>query len=801
MSLFRLAPKERAIADARKDRTGKMDKRPRILIVDDDPVMLKVYSRLFGSAGCVVFEASTGTECLKLAVEERPDLVLLDVVLPDMDGVEVSKAIRAIPELKDSFIVLVSGLKISPDNQAQGLECGADGYIVSPLPNRELLARVQAMLRIRDVQARLRASEERFRVLVENAPDAIFVENKGLFAYVNPTAVNLLGATSKDQLIRGPIIERFHPSCHETMKEQFRLLEEKKRKMIPSEQSVIGLDGTVIDVEVSAVPIAYDEVEGSLVFLRDISKRKEAEERLRTSEHFLRSILSSSPTLIYIYDLISRQNVFANQEIVDFLGYTQEQVLAMGPNLFLEILHPDDAAIVTDHHARFSNAPDDEVLEVEYRMKDSKGEWRWFHCQEALFARSPEGHAWRILGSAQDITERKHAEKERKALQAQLNQAQKMESVGRLAGGVAHDFNNSLGVVLGYTEMALEMTSPDQPIFADLKEIEKAARRSAELTRQLLAFARRQTISPKVLDLNNTVEGMLKMLRRLIGEDISLNWLPGNNLWPIKVDPSQIDQILANLCVNARDAITGTGAVTIETQNIVLDKAFRAEHEGGVSRECVLLAVRDDGSGMDRETMERVFEPFFTTKELGKGTGLGLATVYGIVKQNNGLIDACSEPGKGTAFHIYFPRYTAEVERVEPEDSGAPVTGSAETILLVEDEPANLKMAKRMLRRLGYTVLLAGAPGEAIRIAKEQPGKIRLLVTDVVMPEMNGRDLAENIMALNPDIKILFMSGYTADVIAHHGVLDEEVHFIQKPFSMQDLASKLQEMLGESEIE
>ena len=401
----------------------------------------------------------------------------------------------------------------------------------------------------------------------------------------------------------------------------------------------------------------------------------------------------------------------------------------------------------------------------------------------------------------QDISERKRAEGEREKLRAQLNQAQKMESVGRLAGGVAHDFNNMLGVILGHSEIAMDQLDPAQPLHADLQEIHEAAKRSADLTRQLLAFARKQTVLPKVLDLNETVEGMLKMLRRLIGEDIDLAWLPENNLWPLKVDPSQIDQILANLCVNARDAIAGNGKITIETENVVYDEAYCARHEGTLPGDYVLLVVSDNGCGMDEETQAKLFEPFFTTKELGKGTGLGLATVYGIVKQNNGFINIYSEPGYGTTFKVYLPRYFAKAGRKSKTGAAAPIGRGHETILLVEDEPAMLAMTTMMLERQGYTVLQAGTPGEAIRLAEAHPGELSLLVTDVVMPEMNGRELAKNILSLYPGLKRLFMSGYTSNVIAHHGVLDEGVNFLQKPFSMQNLAAKVRQALGEGTAE
>ena len=298
-----------------------------------------------------------------------------------------------------------------------------------------------------------------------------------------------------------------------------------------------------------------------------------------------------------------------------------------------------------------------------------------------------------------------------------------------------------------------------------------------------------------MLDLNETVASMLKMLQRLIGEDIQLHWQPAAELWPVRVDPSQIDQILANLCVNARDAIAGVGKLSIETGNRVFDEEYCVSHTGFAAGEYVRLAVSDDGRGMDQEMLGHIFEPFFTTKAVGEGTGLGLATVYGIVKQNNGFINVYSEAGKGTTFTIYLPRHMGEVEQAWTETAAEPAMRGHETILLVEDEPAILAMTRKMLEMQGFAVLAANTPDEALRLAREHPNEIHLLVTDVVMPGMNGWDLAQKLQAIFPSLKNLFMSGYTADIIAHHGVLAEGVAFIQKPFSRQDLASNVRKVL------
>jgi nitrogen-specific signal transduction histidine kinase len=387
---------------------------------------------------------------------------------------------------------------------------------------------------------------------------------------------------------------------------------------------------------------------------------------------------------------------------------------------------------------------------------------------------------------------------EQKALEDQLHQAQKMESVGRLAGGVAHDFNNMLMVISGYADLTLMQTACDDPRYSGLQEIRDAARRSANLTRQLLAFARKQTVAPVVLDMNDTIAGMLKMLRRLIGEDIELAWLPGPELWKVRIDPSQIDQLLANLAVNARDAIAGVGKVAIKTDNMLLEASNCIHHQGCSPGEYVVLTVGDTGIGMSREVREHIFEPFFTTKEEGKGTGLGLATVYGIVKQNLGFVGVESEPGRGTTILIHLPRFVEEARAdLAGQDPDEALPGGTETVLLVEDEEAILALGRRFIERLGYTILTANSPAEAMRQAEEYKGAIDLLVTDIVMPGMNGRELAERLRQRFPGLKCLFMSGYSADIIAKQGVLEEGIHFLAKPFSLRDIAFKARQALEE----
>ena len=519
--------------------------------------------------------------------------------------------------------------------------------------------------------------------------------------------------------------------------------------------------------------------------------RRQVKAALKESEARYAATLSALDDGLWDWHVPSG-NIFFSPIYYSILGYDNGEF----PPTFdswRHLVHPDDIERVEE--VLRQSLESGKGFTIDLRMKKKTDEWLWVCTRGKTVESSQAGKAQRMVGTLSDITERKLGEEEHARLEANLQQAQKMESIGRLAGGVAHDFNNMLGVILGHSEFALELTSPDQPIHGNLTEIRKAAERSADLTRQLLAFARKQAISPKVIDLNDSVEDILKMLRRLIGESIHLSWQPGPDLWPVKVDPAQIDQILANLCVNAMDAIEDVGKIVIKTFNTTLDEEYCRDHQGFAVGEYICLTVMDNGTGMDPETVGHIFEPFFTTKEVGKGTGLGLATVYGAVKQNNGFIHVISNPGQGSSFEIFLPR-NKDLALADRKAFALelPPCGD-ETILLVEDEPTILKMTKIILEKQGYTVFAMDNPGEALQLAKDHADELHLLITDVIMPEMNGGDLAKAIKPFKPDLKYLFMSGYAANVIAHHGVLDPGVHFIEKPFSNKSLAIKVREVL------
>lgn len=432
----------------------------------------------------------------------------------------------------------------------------------------------------------------------------------------------------------------------------------------------------------------------------------------------------------------------------------------------------------------------EEVLNFECQMTRKDGSVFWASIR-ARIVQDNSGETAYLQGFTTDITARKQAEE-------MIRQLRKTEHLEQFAGDIAHDYNNMLSVIHGYTESALQKISPDDPLRKDLEEVQDAARRATIVTRQLLAFGSKQAINPQVIDLNETVEDIINIIQRLIGENIELSWVPGENLWQAWMDPAQIDQILANLCTNARDAISGAGKVTIETENVSIDEVYCSYNTEASPGDYVMLAVTDNGHGMDRETQRTIFQPFFTTKAADRKTGLGLPTVYGIVRQNNGFIYVYSEPGQGTTFKIYLPRYTGPAGR-----TGEKVTtiarGNGETVLVVEDEIAVLTLAGKMLTGLNYRVLTANSPAEAIAMAETHAGAIRLLLTDVVMPGMNGMEVAGRVRAFCPDIRVLYMSGYTANTIVHRDFSENREHFIQKPFSRNHLGAKIREILSEGE--
>ncbi|MDD3814767.1 MAG: PAS domain S-box protein [Desulfocapsaceae bacterium] len=648
-----------------------------------------------------------------------------------------------------------------------------------------------------DITQRKRAEDDLqlTQSCIERLTIGVFrLDEEGRIKYVNTSACERLGY-SCNELLSMTVFD-INPVLT-----QEQWLEQKKKMGLNWSGTIETLhrrkDGSTFPVEVTINHFEHGTEHFTFSFATDISERKQAEKDLLESEERYRTLVNNLPGVACrCLNDAQRTMIFLSSVVKGMTGYPATDFIDNAVRSYISIIHPDDRELVhsTVQQGVGAHLP----FAFEYRLLRSDNTILWVYERgQGVF--DTTGKVLWIDGVICDITKQRQAQEEKERLQAQLLQAQKMESVGRLAGGVAHDFNNMLQTIIGYSDLSLDQIEATSPVHEGLVEIRKAAMRSADLTRQLLAFARKQTAKPKIIDLNDTVAGMLKMLQRLIGENIDLAWLPGHGLWPVKMDPSQLDQILANLMINARDAIADTGRITIETDNISLDTVYCADHPGFCPGEYVLLVVSDNGCGIDKEILAHIFEPFFTTKEKGKGTGLGLATVYGIVKQNNGFVNVYSEPGQGTTFRIYLPSFTTET--VTAETQPAPESlGGTETVLLVEDEAVLLNLAKTILKRLGYNVLSANTPMAALQLVEEHTGGIDLLITDVVMPEMNGRELAQRLSSLRPTMRCLYMSGYTANVIAHHGVLDTGIHFIQKPFSVDDLARSIRETLQDDKI-
>jgi PAS domain S-box-containing protein len=509
-------------------------------------------------------------------------------------------------------------------------------------------------------------------------------------------------------------------------------------------------------------------------------ERKRAEEALARSETTYRSLVEDSPFGIFRSTPDGRL-LAVNPALVSILGYDSEAEL-LQKNMATDVyVDPAQRARLLDEVLKSDSLTGESL----WRRKDAKA---ITVRHTARVVRDAEGRVEYFNVLVEDITERR-------LLENQLRQAQKMEAVGRLAGGVAHDFNNLLTAILGSADLVLDTLPPDAPEREDLDEIRKAAKRAGDLTRQLLAFSRQQVLAPQVLDLNALVANMEKLLRRLIGEDIELRAALAPDLGAVKADPGQLEQVIVNLAVNARDAMPQGGRLTIETASVELDQAYEEQHFAAQPGSYVLLAVSDTGTGMDAATLSHIFEPFFTTKEKGKGTGLGLATVYGIVKQSGGYVWVYSELGQGTSFKVYLPRVEQSSEPVAARKTPARVVGGTETILLAEDEAAVRNLARRVLEKHGYTLLVAATGRDGVQVATQHAGPIDLLVTDVVMPEMGGRELAQRLTALQPGLKVLYLSGYTDDAIVHRGVLETGIAFLQKPFTADVLARKIREVL------
>ncbi|MCL4540353.1 MAG: PAS domain S-box protein [Bacteroidetes bacterium] len=630
----------------------------------------------------------------------------------------------------------------------------------------------------------LQKNEERLRITLEASNIGVWDWNLQEDKWVStPLYFKMLGydpdTESQNREVWG---ERFHPDDRESVIRKMETIRGKGENGFNIEFRFRHADGSYRWVNSIGKAVEWDKY-GRVTRLVgvqiDITERKEAELALRESEEKFRALVEASASGIWIHN--GRSFLYANPTALKITGYTLEELLRLD---VLEI-HPQELRSQLRERIGKRLKGEDVTSRFELQIIRKTGETIWANFSVALIQYQGQPA---ILVSVYDITDRKNIEE-------QLVQSQKMEGVGRLAGGVAHDYNNMLGIIIGYTELITQRLKKDDPIARYVELIGSASRRGADLTRQLLAFARREIVSPKPIDPNAAIGLLQNMLGKLIGEDVAIRFLPGKDVWKIKIDPTQFDQILVNLSTNARDAISGVGTIIIETSNVVVSEIYTQNKVGFAPGEYVLISYSDNGKGMNKETVDKIFEPFFTTKPRGQGTGLGLSTVFGIIKQNGGSINVYSEEGQGTTFNIYLPRYQGEVEEPEIKTETSVISGT-ETVLVVEDQSELLELAKNSLEEYGYTVLTALTPGEGILICEAYQDEIHLLLTDVVMPVMNGKDLRDRIQSIKPNIKTLFMSGYTANLIAHRGVLDEDVEFIQKPFTPHALAKKVHDVLN-----
>ena len=640
--------------------------------------------------------------------------------------------------------------------------------------------------------AALRESEERYRKMIDDSGDIIYrISVTGHFTLVNPVAARIMQPPPEELI--GLHFLKLIREDYRTIAATFYAQQLKEE--IPAtyfEFPSLGKDGSEVWIGQNVQLVIEDaQVAGLQAVARDISTQKRIEKDLRESEERFRAIFERSVVGSSISTPDGRI-LACNQAFARIFGFGSVQ----------EVMQSDAVSLYSDSRDRDKYV---ELLRQERQLESHEMELRRLDGTPVYVSESvtgifdQRGELVEIHSHLIDITERKQAEEALRASQTQLQQSQKLEAIGQLAGGVAHDFNNLLTAIIGYSELSLKRLDSDNPIARNIEEIKKAAARAASLTRQLLAFSRKQILEPKVLDLNVAVSDMYKMLRRLIGEDIDLVTVLASDLERVKADPGQIEQVLMNLVVNARDAMPRGGKLTIETANVYLDDEYARQHLPTQPGAYVMLAISDTGMGMDRETQTRIFEPFFTTKETGKGTGLGLSTVYGIVKQSGGYVWVYSEVGKGTTFKVYLPHIDAALGEDLARSVSEPVPKGTETVLLVEDEEQVRRIAQEILATQGYQVLLAINGERALALAQQHEGEIDLMITDVVMPQMGGRELGERLSPLRPNMKVLYMSGYTDDAIVRHGLIDEQLQFIEKPFTADALARKVRTVLDSGE--
>jgi len=810
----------------------------KILIVDDEQQNRYMLETLLRGNGYKVVLATNGAEALEIARRDPPDIIIADILMPVMDGFTLCREWKADAQLSNIPFIFYTATYTEPEDEELALSLGAERFIVKPMEPDEFVKILREVIAEREAgtltawhepppeetvyykkynavlvgkledklvqleetnraltqeieerkraEQALRDSEASFRLLFANNPNPMWVYDLDTLAFleVNEAAISYYGY-SRAEFLQMRIAD-IRPA------EDIPLLL-KNIERIRTELQISGewrhqlKNGDIIDVAVVSHTLEFARRKAALVVARDITRRKQAEEQLQAAEARYRTLVEQLPAITYIVELgqVSR-TIYISPQIEEVLGFSPQEWLA-DPNLWLKQLHPDDRerVVAETRLADVGNEP----LDIEYRAMTKDGQMVWLHNLNQKVPVVDEAGQLRYRhGVMFDITGRKH-------LEEQYQQAQKMEAIGQLTAGIAHDFNNLLTAINGFAGLMQMQLLPEDPLAEMVDKILHSGERAAQLVRQLLVFSRKQIIKPELLELNQIVTKMEGMLSRIIGEYIQMKTSLKPDLWLIKADPAQIEQIIVNLAVNARDAMPQGGQLMIETANVSLDEAFVATHLEAQPGEYVLLAVSDTGHGMSEEVQAHLFEPFFTTKEQGKGTGLGLATVYGIVKQNGGHIWVYSEEGQGATFKIYLPRVREATQPLDQPQVDTELPRGNETILLVEDAVGVRELARRVLEELGYAVLVASNGQGALELAARHPDPIQLLLTDVVMPGISGRALAEQLQQIRPNLKVLFMSGYTDEAIARHGVLAPGVSLLQKPFTPTSLARKVREVL------
>jgi two-component system, cell cycle sensor histidine kinase and response regulator CckA len=776
-----------------------------VLLVDDDPIQRKLSLAHLSDAGFEVQTTTNAAEALTMALELRPAVILSDVLLGDLDGFTLCRLLRSEPALSGVPIVLVSAQFQEEADRKLALAVGASALVERSFDfKREMEALLRSMNHGVPIQApaassdilyfqriasqltrllkKSKHSEARYRALMESATDAISVLSPdGVILETNRRMSELLHYPS-DQLI-GRHIRDFAAAGYEP-----ESVDDFDRAVggpgAPGHVSPMRrADGETVYVAYTRAVVDVDGEKFILSIGRDVTATEESDRKLKDSERNYRSLMDNIPDVIWSSDLAGKFT-FVSANATRIFGMTPDEILSGGTGGVWARLEREDLPKVQLAYEKLIS--ERKPFDLEYRWQRPNGAWLWLHARAAI-VRAHNG-VDRIDGVASDITAQKR-------LEDQLRQSQKMEAIGLLTGGVAHDFNNILASILANSHFLIADLGEQDPRRADALEIREAAQRAASLTRQLLAFSRRQILAPTTLDLNTVLSGVEKMLRRVIGEDVDLSIVPASDLGSVRADAGQIEQVIMNLVVNARDAMPTGGKVSIETTNIDLDESYAAEHFPLTAGKYVMVAISDTGCGMDDETQRRIFEPFFTTKEMGKGTGLGLSTSYGIVKQSDGYIWVYSEVGHGTVFKIYLPRVDSPPDAVAPKAGIAMATSGTETILLIEDDHQVRSVVLRILKAKGYRVLPAGDGLEALSISKIHGNDVDLILTDVIMPGLTGPEVVGLIREKCARTKALFMSGYTDHAVLRDDALQIGMNFIQKPFAPEALARKVREVL------